>query len=74
MTIDPNNSKHIIADEGKVFQRIVSEEIYSEEIYLGYSYYIGGVLQDPPHEDKIEDFEEIDKPQDEEPIDELVEG
>lgn len=65
MRIDPENSKHIIADNGKVFQRIVSKENYGEEIYLGYSYYIGGVLQTPPHLDTIEDFEEIDKPEDE---------
>ena len=57
MRIDPENSKHIIADNGKVFQRIVSKENYGEEIYLGYSYYIGGALQ--TH------FEEIDKPEDE---------
>ena len=62
MRIDPENEKHIIADEGKIFRRIVSQENYGEEIYLGYTYYIGGVLQDPPHEDKPEDFEEIDKP------------
>lgn len=62
MTIDPMNEKHIIADDGKVFQRIVSKEIFGKEIYLGYSYYIGGVLQDPPHEDKISDFEEIADP------------
>lgn len=61
MRIDPNNEKHIIADDGKVFRRITSKEIYGEEIYLSYSYYIGGVLQNPPHEDKVEDFEEIDK-------------
>ena len=54
---------HIIADEGKVFRRIVSGEIYGEDIYLGYSYYIGGVLQDPPHLDVPDDFEEIDKPE-----------
>ena len=73
MTIDPNNEKHIIADEGKVFQRIVSKEIYGNEIYLGYSYYIDGVLQNPPHEDKIEDFEEIDEPAEEE-IDEEIDN
>ena len=50
----------IIADEGKVFRRKVSGEIFGNEIYLGYSYYIGGVLQDPPHKDEPEDFEEID--------------
>lgn len=52
----------IIADEGKVFRRKVSGEIFGNEIYLGYSYYIGGVLQDPPHKDEPEDFEEIDAP------------
>ena len=71
MTIDPKNEKHIIADNGKVFQRIVSKENYGDEIYLGYSYYIGGVRQDPPHEDKIEDFEEIDKPKDKDESNEI---
>lgn len=56
----------IIADDGKTFRRIVSEEIVGEEIWLGYSYYIGGVLQDPPHLDVPEDFEEVDAPQEEE--------
>lgn len=59
MIIDGN---HMIADEGKVFRRIVSQELFGSEIYLGYSYYIGGVLQDPPHKDVPEDFEEIDEP------------
>ena len=62
MIIDPNNSKHIIADDGKVFERVADNFIYGKDIYLGYSYYIGGVLQTPPHEDKIEDFIEIDDP------------
>lgn len=70
MTIDPKDSKHIIADEGKVFQRIADEMIYGEEIYLGYSYYIGGVLLTTPHEDKYEDFQEIDKPIEEEEVEE----
>lgn len=50
---------HIIADAGKVFRRIASGEVFGNELYLGYSYYIGGVLQDPPHLDVPEDFEEI---------------
>ena len=54
---------HIIADEGKVFRRIVSGEDYGPEIYLGYSHYIGGDLQDPPHLDVPEDFEEVDSPE-----------
>lgn len=68
MKIDPQNPKHIIAEDGKIFRRIVSQEDYGEEIYLGYSYYIGGVLQNPPHLDVYEDFEEVDKP--DEPVEE----
>ena len=70
MIIDGN---HMIADEGKVFRRIVSGELFGNEIYLGYSYYIGGVLQDPPHKDVPEDFEEIDEPYEDESGEELVE-
>lgn len=65
MRIDPNNEKHIIADDGKVFKRIADDFVYGSDIYLGYTYYIGGVYQNPPHEDKIEDFEEIDDPNNE---------
>ena len=57
MTIQDN---HIIADDGKVFRRIADGTIYGKEIYLGYSYYIGGVKLDEPHLDVPEDFEEID--------------
>ena len=56
---------HIIADEGKVFRRIVTGESYGNVIALGYSHYIGGVLQDPPHLDVPEDFEEVDAPDEE---------
>lgn len=65
MTIE---DRHIIADEGKVFRRKGTDEIFGEEIFLGYSHYISGVLQDPPHYDVPEDFEEIDKPEPIEPI------
>lgn len=58
MIIDPKNPKHIIADEGYEFKRKASGESCGTEMYLGLTYYIGGVLQDPPHEDTIEDFEE----------------
>jgi hypothetical protein len=34
--------------------------IYGSDIYLGYSYYIGGELLSEPHLDVPEDFEEID--------------
>lgn len=65
MTVDKNNSKHIIADEGKVFQRKSDGFIYGEEIYLGYTYYIGENKLDEPHLEVVEDFEEIDAPQEE---------
>lgn len=66
MTIDKNDPKHIIADEGKVFKRKSDGFIYGEGIYLGYTYYIGGKKLAEPHLDVVEDFEEIDEPQDEE--------
>ena len=65
MTVDKNNSKHIIADEGKIFQRKSDGFIYGKEIYLGYTYYIGGKKLDEPHLEVVEDFEEIDAPQEE---------
>lgn len=51
---------HIIADEGKVFRRIEDGMIYGSDIYLGYSYYIGGELLSEPHLDVSQDFEEVD--------------
>lgn len=56
MTIDGN---HISADAGKVLRRKGTDEIFGDSMSLGYSYYIGGVRQDPPHLDVPEDFEEI---------------
>ena len=50
----------LIADEGKVIRRIATGETYGKEAALGYSYYINGVKQDPPHEDVPEDFDEVD--------------
>lgn len=50
----------LTADEGKTLIRKESGEDYGNVIYLGYSHYIGGVLQVPPHKDVPEDFEEVD--------------
>ena len=52
----------LIADEGKVLKRKNTEDIYGEEISLGFSHYIGGVKLETPHKDIPEDFEEIDAP------------
>lgn len=71
--IENNGLKDIMvitAEEGKVFRRKGTEDIFGEEIWLGYSHYIGGVKQDPPHLDVPEDFEEIDAPVEEEPEEE----
>lgn len=56
--------KHITitASEGKIFKRIVDGTLYGKEITLGYTHYINGVKQVPPHKDVKEDFEEIDDP------------
>lgn len=57
----------LTADEGKALIRKESGEDYGSTIYLGYSHYIGGVLQNPPHKDVPEDFEEVDAPEPENP-------
>ena len=59
MRMDSNNPRHIIADEGYEFIRKASGEVCGSELYLGTAYYIGGVPQYPPHEDTIDDFEEV---------------
>ncbi len=53
----------LVADKDKVLCRKGTTNL-SDEIYLGYSYYINGVRQDPPHLDTMDDFEEVDKPED----------
>ena len=50
----------LYADKGKILRRIETGEIVGYEFWLGKSYYIGGVLQDPPHDDVVSDFDEID--------------
>lgn len=70
--VEQNNDREvttIIADNGKLLRRKGTDDIYGEIATLGYSYYIGGVLQNPPHLDVPDDFEEIDKPV-EEPVEE----
>ena len=62
MTTDRENSKHIIADEGKVFQRISDGFVFGNEIYLGYAYMIGDVTLDVPILELPEHFIEIDMP------------
>ena len=69
MIQDKNNPKHWTADEGKVFKRINHEDIMGQDLWLGYSYYIDGKKLDEKHLDVIEEFEEIDMPEDRESCD-----
>lgn len=55
MTIDPKDSKHLIADEGKTLKQISSGVIFGTEVWLG-TVVIDGKLQD----DFVENFEEVD--------------
>lgn len=56
MIIDSN---HITTEKGKVFRRKADGLIYGNEIWLGYTYYIGGARLNEPHLEVPEDFEEI---------------
>lgn len=60
MTQDKTNAIHYIADEKKVFRRISDGVVFGSEIYLGYTYYIGGVKLSEPKLEVIEDFEEVE--------------
>lgn len=61
MTQDTLNSRHYVADTGKVFRRLSDGFVFGNELYLGYAYYIGEQKLDTPREEQIEDFEEIDE-------------
>lgn len=51
----------IIASEGKILRRISDQLIFGNEIYLGYTYSIGGETLDEPLLELPEHFEEIDE-------------
>lgn len=58
------NCTVITADEGKVLRRISNGEVVGKEVWLGFTFYIDGVRQKPPHLDVPEDFDEIDETDD----------
>ena len=60
MIIDELNNSHIIAEDGKLLRRISDGLEVGKEIYLGYTYYIGGKKLETPLLEKAEDYEEID--------------
>ena len=53
----------LTASEGKVLKRVGTDDIFGGEIVLGYSYYKNGEKLAEPHLDRVEDFEEVDAPQ-----------
>lgn len=65
MKIDKINSKHLIADEGKVLRRMSDSWIAGTEIYLGYTYYLGGeklsepLLELPEHYEEVIELEDL---------------
>lgn len=68
MKIDELNNKHILAEEGKVLRRISDGQLFGNEIYLGYTYYLAGEELAEPLLELTEHYEEIDDPADEETI------
>lgn len=56
-------TKVLKSSEGKILRRISDGLIAGTEVYLGYTYYIGGVKLDEPKLEVPEDYEEIDIPE-----------
>ena len=55
------NKNVITAEEGKVLQRISDEMIFGKELWLGYTYYLGGELLNEPLYELPEHYQEIDE-------------
>ena len=65
MKIDELNNNHITAEEGKVLRRISDGQLFGNEIYLGYTYYLSGEKLEEPLLELPEHYEEIDDPAEE---------
>lgn len=61
MKIDKNNNNHMIAEEGKILRRIADGWNAGREIYLGYTYYLGGEQLVEPLLEQPEHYEEVDE-------------
>lgn len=62
MRIDKNNPLHIIADEGKVLQRIKDGVIVGKEHILKEIYSIGCMILEEPYMETVEDFRDVNPP------------
>ena len=58
MTIDPNNSKHLIADEGKVLRCKYCNVVMGNQVWMGDHTHEGQTV-----EETVDDYEEIDGPE-----------
>ena len=68
MKTDELNTNHVLADEGKVLRRISDGWVAGNEIYLGYTYQVGGSKLEEPLLELPEHYEEVDAPVEEEVI------
>lgn len=63
MKTDENNNRHLLADKYKIFRRKSDGHLFGEEIFLGYTWYLGGEKLEEPLLELPEHFEEIDMPE-----------
>ena len=63
MRIEQITTSRMVADEGKVFVRKSDGYIMGDTITLGYDYYDAGLPSLAPHATSVEDYEEIDIPE-----------
>lgn len=63
MTIETIETIVLKASEGKVLRRTLDNQIFGNEIYLGYTCYLGGVKLAQPLKEVPEFYEEIDDPE-----------
>lgn len=63
MRIEQITTSRMVADEGKVFIRKSDGYIMGDTITLGYDYYDAGLPNLAPHATSVDDYEEIDIPE-----------
>ena len=63
MRIEQITTSRMVADEGKVFVRKSDGYIMGDTISLGYDYYDAGLPSLAPHATSVENYEEIDIPE-----------
>ncbi|WP_226810656.1 hypothetical protein [Bacteroides cellulosilyticus] len=63
MQITEQKTTVLTAADGKVLRRISDGHMFGKEIYLGYTYYLGGKPLDEPLMELPEHYEEVDEPE-----------